>query len=137
MADQVLRTGCLDWPPKGSYFDARPMPVEEIEEHDGLVIRAELPGIDFARDLEVRIRAHLLEIRAERTPPAAHAEETGRRSEFHYGRFWRVLSLPRAAREAEVTASYSGGVLEVRVPLGDDALGDATRVVVEARDGRD
>ena len=138
MPDEVtamapLRTGCLDWPPRGSYFEARPMPVEEIEDADGLVIRADLPGIDCRRDVDVRIHGHVLEIRAERTAPTPCADEVARRSEFRYGRFWRVLSLPSAARESEVAATYTNGVLEVRVPLDEARHLEGTRVVVEAR----
>lgn len=135
MAEHLLRTGCLDWPPHGTYFEARPMPVEEVEDGDGLLIRAELPDIDCRRDLDVRVRGHVLEIRAERTPPAPRAREENRRSEFQYGRLWRVLSLPRAARESEVSATYTNGILEVRVPLGEVIQSEGTRVPVEARPG--
>jgi len=131
MAELPSRTGCLDWPPHGAYFDAPPMRVEEIAYAHDLVIRAELPGIDCRRDVDVRIRGHVLEIRAERTPPA---DDGGtRRSEFQYGRFWRVLTLPRAARESEVVATYTNGILEVRVPLDQVAQGQGTQVVVEPR----
>jgi HSP20 family protein len=40
----------------------------------------------------------------------------GYRSEFHYGRLARSIRLPEGATEAEVTASYKDGILEVRVP---------------------
>jgi HSP20 family molecular chaperone IbpA len=107
------------------------MRIEEIEHPDGLVIRAELPGIDHERDLDVRIRGHVLEIRAERTPEPTSADEH-RRSEFHYGRLWRLLTLPRLARESEVSATYCKGILEVRVPFGEAGPPDATRVAVAA-----
>jgi HSP20 family protein len=133
MAELPLRTGCLDWPPKGSYFDAKPMRVEEIEDDDALVIRAELPGIDYRKDLDVRVRGHVLEIRAERPASTLENDAGARRSEFQYGRFWRVVSLPRAARESEVTASYGDGILEVRVPLDEVRQAEGTRIAVQAR----
>ena len=134
MAERLLRTGCLDWPPRGTYFDAPPMRVEEVEDDDGLVVRAELPGLDCRRDLDVLVRGHLLEIRAERTPKQSEAHERNRRSEFQYGRSWRILSLPRAARESEVVATYGDGILEVRVPLDDIDHPEGTRIAVAPRD---
>jgi len=118
----------LDWSRLDSHYDTQPMRVEETETDGCLIIRAELPGIDCRRELDVRIRNHLLEIRAERTPPGPAARA---RSEFHYGRFWRVLSLPSGARESEAAATYKDGVVEVRVPLEDGEVSDSTRIVVE------
>jgi HSP20 family molecular chaperone IbpA len=134
MAELTLPTDSLDWPRSGTHFEARPMRVEEVEDCERLVVRAELPGIDCRRDLDVRIRGHMLEIRAERRPGTL-AADAQRHSEFEYGRFWRVLTLPRAARESEVNATYPDGILEVRVRLDDVAPNEGTRITVEA--GRD
>jgi HSP20 family molecular chaperone IbpA len=43
------------------------------------------------------------------------------RSEVHYGAFSRILPLPAGVDADEVTATYTDGVLEVRLPLGDTA----------------
>jgi HSP20 family molecular chaperone IbpA len=92
------------------------MRVEEIDEDGFLVIRAELPDIDIEHDLDVQVRNHLLEIRATRTQRNT-ASDRARHTEFTYGRFWRVLTLPDGAREADIDATYKHGILEVRVPL--------------------
>jgi HSP20 family molecular chaperone IbpA len=92
------------------------MRVEEIDEDGFLVIRAELPDIDIEHDLDVQVRNHLLEIRATRTQRIT-ASDSARHTEFSYGRFWRVLTLPDGAREADIDATYKHGILEVRVPL--------------------
>jgi HSP20 family protein len=39
------------------------------------------------------------------------------RSEFHYGSFQRSLTLPPGAMTGNVTATYTDGILEVRVPV--------------------
>jgi hypothetical protein len=39
------------------------------------------------------------------------------RSEFHYGSFSRRVTLPKGAREDQLTATYRDGILEIRVPI--------------------
>jgi len=89
--------------------------VEEFREDGTLVMRADLPGIDPDKDVEVTVSDGMLHIEAER-----HAEEKGEekgyvRRELHYGSLSRSLRLPAGVTEADVTASYKDGVLEVRV----------------------
>lgn len=38
------------------------------------------------------------------------------RRELRYGSFARTLPLPEAVSEADITATYKDGILEVRVP---------------------
>ncbi len=95
------------------------MRVEEFIEDDHLVIRAELPGVNPEKDLEVTVANGMLTIRAER-----HEEKTegdgkrGYRSEFRYGALVRTMPLPAGVAETDVTATYSDGILEVRLPMG-------------------
>jgi HSP20 family protein len=77
------------------------------------VLRAELPGIDPEKDVEVSIENDMLTIRGERRE---ETKEKNRR-EFHYGSFRRTVSLPKGADADKITASYTDGVLEVRVPM--------------------
>jgi HSP20 family protein len=125
-------TDALDWPRLDACFDTHPMRVEELEEDGCFVVRAELPGIEIA-NLDVRIREHALEIRARREQVRSATHHGTRHSEFRYGRYWRMLTLPAGARESEVAASYRDGILEVRVPLGGTSTADETRVPVTTR----
>ena len=91
--------------------------VEEFQEDGTLVLRADLPGIEPDSDVEVTIFDGMLRIEAER-----HAEEKGEakdyvRRELRYGLMSRSLPLPVGAAEADVTATYKNGVLEVRIPV--------------------
>lgn len=93
------------------------IPVEEFREDGTLVMRADLPGIDPDKDVEVTVSDGMLRIEAER-----HAEEKGEekgyvRQELRYGSLSRSLALPVGVVEADVTATYKDGVLEVRVPV--------------------
>ncbi len=107
--------------------------VEEISEHGAHVIRAELPGIDPDRDVEISVHDGMLHIAGSRTERSEEKGRTSYRSEFRYGRFERVLPLPAGTRGKDVTATYKDGVLEVRVPLESSAR-EAAKVPVQRAD---
>ncbi|GAA1411887.1 Hsp20/alpha crystallin family protein [Catellatospora coxensis] len=76
-------------------------------------IRAELPGLDPEKDIQVSCDNGVLSIHAER-----RVEDRGRtRSEFRYGMFTRSVRLPGNADVSAIRAGYDKGVLEVTVPL--------------------
>jgi HSP20 family protein len=129
MAEQ--RGHWSEWPAHGTPFHTRPMRVEEVEEDGCLVIRAELPGVDVEHDRGVEVRDHLLDLKASRAERETASSKGARHSEFRYGRFWRVLTLPHGAREADIEARYKDGILEVRVPLTDSAPVATRRIAVK------
>lgn len=86
--------------------------IEEYDEDGQHVVRADIPGIDPEKDLEVKIEHGMLHVRGERRSE----EHDGHRSEIRYGSFERVLGLPPGTSASEVTADYRDGVLTVRMP---------------------
>lgn len=107
-----------DWPAWAIFGDDADMKVEEFTEKDHVVIRAELPGIDPERDVDITVTDHTLTIRAERRKEEKVEEKDGYRSEFVYGSFMRSMPLPMGATEDDIKATYRDGILEVRVPVG-------------------
>src|SRR5262245_64466871 len=108
----------IDWPALSTTRDAEHMlRVEEYVDDGKLVVRAEMPGIDPEKDVHVQLHDHTLEIRAERREELKSEEKGVRRSEFRYGSFFRTIAMPESAKESDVDASYSDGILEIRVPL--------------------
>jgi HSP20 family molecular chaperone IbpA len=98
-----------------------PMRVEDYVKDGRYVVRAELPGIDPEKDLEVTVSKGVLTISANR-----HEETEGKhRSEFRYGAFARSIALPAGADEERIQASYDLGVLEVVVSIKDQEAGKA------------
>jgi HSP20 family protein len=91
--------------------------VEEYRDGDTLVVKAEIPGIDPDKDVEITVSDGMLQIRAEREEKTETTEKAGYRSEFRYGSFARSVALPRGVKAEDVAASYKDGVLEVRVPI--------------------
>ena len=93
--------------------------VEEFVEDKTLVVRAELPGIDPEKDVDISVADGSLVIRAEKEETSEKKDKDSYRSEFHYGSFVRAIALPSGVDEAQIVASYRDGVLEVRVPMGE------------------
>ena len=96
---------------------------------DRYVIRAELPGLDPEKDIEVTVEGRTLTIRAER-----RQEDSGPyRSEFRYGSLTRLVRLPARVDPQDVTARYERGVLEVSVPVRE-VKPEGIRVAIEEAD---
>lgn len=92
---------------------SQPIRIEDRREEDRYVVRAELPGIDPNKDVEITVEHGVLTVSAERREESS---EKGR-SEFRYGSFRRSVTLPPGAQEDDVRARYQDGILEVTVPI--------------------
>ncbi|WP_324787761.1 Hsp20/alpha crystallin family protein [Streptomyces sp. H51] len=96
--------------------------IEEQIKDGAYVLRAELPGIDPGKEVEITVAEDVLTLRAERSE-----EETGKHhSEFRYGTFTRSVRLPAGAKGDEATAEYKDGVLTVTVPVPEKAADTRT-----------
>ncbi|TFC43147.1 Hsp20/alpha crystallin family protein [Cryobacterium sp. TMT1-21] len=102
-------------------WDTPTMRVEEFRDGNSLVIKAEMPGIDPEKDVDISVSEGVLHIQAQREEKSEYKGKDGYRSEFRYGSFLRDIALPRGCKEEEVTASYRDGMLEVRVPVPEQA----------------
>lgn len=91
--------------------------VEEFHEGDVLVVRAELPGIDPDKDVEITTEGGVAKIHAHREEQSESKEEQGYRSEFHYGEFVREVSLPSGTKPEDVKATYKDGIPRGPHPL--------------------
>jgi len=131
---RALFPGLIDWlespwagPPQ--FTAAQSFRVEEMARDNRYVIRAELPGLDPERDIEVTVEGRTLTIHAER-----RQEDSGpHRSEFRYGSLTRLVRLPAKVDAKDVTARYERGVLEVSVPIRE-VKPEGIPIVVEKAD---
>ncbi len=73
-------------PPVGAHL----IRLEDEMQDDHYLLRAELPGIDPAKDVDITVQDGELFIKAERS----EKKESKGRSEFSYGSFTRSVSLP-------------------------------------------
>ncbi len=94
----------------------------EDEMQDGhYLLRAELPGVDPAKDVDITVRDGQLIIKAERS----EKKESKGRSEFTYGSFTRSVTLPAGANEDDIKATYDKGILTVDVAVPEQAAAAA------------
>jgi HSP20 family molecular chaperone IbpA len=96
-------------------FDTNVMRLEDEMKDGRYVVRAEMPGIDPAKDVEITVRDGQLTIKAERS----EKKEFNGRSEFSYGSFARTVSLPTGADEDNIEATYDKGILTVSVAVSE------------------
>ena len=79
------------WPPFGALgWPFRDIKVEEFIDGDHLVIRAELPGVDPDRDIDVSVDNGVLTIAAERQESTREKLEKGYRRDLTRGGFCRI-----------------------------------------------
>lgn len=123
--------GDVGWPFGDTATGAAPIRVEEVVENDQVVVRAEIPGVDPDKDIEVTVDQGILRIRAERRESAEDRTGQGWRSEFRYGSFLREVALPPGTSTEVVSASYRDGILEVRLPA--PVKGSAARRIAVER----
>lgn len=102
--------------------------VDEFREDGALVVRAELPGIDPEKDVELTVCDGMLCIEAERREEEKTEEKGFVRHELRRGSFSRMLPLPDGVSDADIKASYKDGILEIRVPAPEPA--PATKIPI-------
>jgi HSP20 family protein len=105
------------WASTSPWFAEYGIRVEEYRANGALVIRAELPGIDPAKDVDVTVSDGALHIKAERHEEEKTEKKGYRRRELRYGSFTRTLPLPEGVSTSDVTAGYKDGILEIRLPV--------------------
>ena len=134
MAGNILRRTGIDVPePVRRFFegDLGSWPrVEEYREGGSLVVRAEVPGIDPHRDVDIALVGNQLQLNVRHEEKSEHRDKEGYRSEFRYGTFSRTVTLPAAVDQNDVRASYNDGVLEVRVPVPEESEAGSRKIPI-------
>jgi HSP20 family protein len=107
-------------PSSATSYGAWSPAVDIFERADGLVIRAEIPGVS-KDDIDVRIENNVLTLHGERRREDGFDEAAAHRLERIYGSFTRSFSLPTSVDAAKIAASYRDGVLEIVLPKAEEA----------------
>jgi HSP20 family protein len=75
-------------------------------------LRADIPGVDPARDIRIWLSGDMLRVEVTRVP----VRDDQVRSEFHYGRSAGAVDLPRHVDPRRLSATYNRGVLRIASP---------------------
>ena len=89
-------------------------PVNISEDHDHILVRAELPGVQPA-DLSITLQDNSLVLRGERKIPAEDKQVNYHRRERESGFFRRIVALPAAVQGGKAEASCNDGILTVMI----------------------
>lgn len=106
------------WPTMGWGFD-----VDDRENE--IVVSADAPGFE-PDDFSIEVVGDSLVLKAERK----EEEEKGNGYHYRRGRLYRRVNLPHGIDADKIDAHYHNGVLEVRVPKGEEAKGK--RIMVKS-----
>ena len=85
-------------------------PVEISVNEDSVELKIELPGVDI-KDIDVEVSKQMVAINGQREC-ATEVEN----SEFYYGKFSRLITLPVEVQNSQVTANYQDGILYLTLP---------------------
>jgi len=99
---------------------ARPsaMPMDAWREGDEFVVEFDLPGVD-PKSVDLDVERNVLTVKAER--PALNGNQELLAAERPRGVFSRQLILGDNLDTDKVQASYSSGVLALRIPVAEKA----------------
>lgn len=107
------------------------VPAAEIQEtEDAIHLKIELPGIE-AKDLDVQVTENAVYISGERKSETKTEEKGVTRSEFHYGKFQRVIPLSARIQNTKVTVDYKDGILNLILPKTEQEKNKVVKVNLE------
>jgi HSP20 family protein len=94
-------------------------PMDLVEAEDHFVLKADLPGLSES-DVNIEVQDGTLTISGERKAEHEQREKGWYRIERSFGSFNRSLTLPDGLDPERIEASFSEGVLEVRIPKPEE-----------------
>ena len=101
---------------RGEVTAAAWAPAVDIKEEDGAyVVHADIPGVD-PKNIELNMENGVLTLRGERKSEVKEEKDNYHRIERVTGSFYRRFTLPDTADSDNISAKYTNGVLEVRIP---------------------
>ncbi len=107
------------------------VPAAEMEvTQEAIHLKLEVPGIE-AKDLDVQVTENAVSISGERREETKTEENGVTKSEFHYGKFHRVIPLPARIQNTQVQAEYKDGILSLTLPKSEEEKNKVVKVNLE------
>jgi HSP20 family protein len=104
--------------------------VDIKEEKDCFLVIADVPGVK-KEDIDISLESHVLTLKGERQFEKTEQHQGYTRRERTQGQFYRRFSLPQTADDAKITARYTHGVLEIRIPKREAATEKKIEISIE------
>jgi HSP20 family protein len=120
------------WPPSGMQVRSHDVSVDVADYDDSVVVMADLPGYE-REEIDLTIDGDRLSIAASRTRESESGDAAGEyvRRERRSESVRRSVTLPAAVDESAASATYTNGVLTVRLPKLETDEHDSHRIDVE------
>ena len=103
--------------------------VEMTQSDEEVIIKLEVPGIE-AKDIDIEVTEDYVSISGERKQENREEKEGMTRSEFHYGKFQRVIPLPVKVDKTNTTADYKDGILNLKLPKAEEEKNKVVKVQI-------
>ena len=100
-----------------------PVRIEEHTDDKHYTLRAEVPGVDPAKDVTVTYHDGVLRLQIRRTDVRKDKTHT----EFSYGTYDRTVPMSTGIEEDSIRASYQDGILEISAKVSAD--GESHRAI--------
>ena len=128
--EELLSVGDSDW--MGLHgLGGRWTPAVELEETETeLVLKAEIPGIE-AQELEVEVGEERVTISGEHKHKKRSEDKNYFHSEFHYGKFERVVPLPIPIKTDEIKSEFKQGILTLTLPKVEEVPKKVVKINLE------
>jgi HSP20 family protein len=97
---------------------------------EAIHLKLEVPGIE-AKNLDVQVTQNAVSISGERKEETKTEEKGVTKSEFHYGKFQRVIPLPARIQNTQVQAEYKDGILSLTLPKSEKEKNKVVKVNLE------
>jgi HSP20 family protein len=116
------------------FHDFSQVPVAELSEtEDVIYLKLEVSGIK-ASDLDIQVSRDSIYVSGERTKEFLADEKSVTRSEFHYGKFQRIIPLPAKIQNTNVKAEYKNGILNLTLPKAESEKNKVVKVNLQKAD---
>ena len=92
-----------------------------------VALSLEAPGMN-SEDLDIQVTADTVSVSGERKEKTVTEEKGMSQTEFHYGRFQRVIPLPTRIQNNNVEAEYKDGILKLVMPKAEEEKNKIVKV---------
>ena len=94
--------------------------IDVMRENGSLVVRADIPGIK-PEEVKIEVEDDILTVSGEHEEHTETKDKHYMRRERRYGSFRRSMALPGGVDAKKIKASTHDGVVEVTIPLPEEA----------------
>jgi HSP20 family protein len=124
LQDEINRLFDLSFEKKpvvSGIYSGTDYPVVDVFDNDNeIVVRADIPGVEKDK-IEISVTEDALTIKGCKEGSKEDKEKNYYRSERSYGCFQRAIGLPSEVEHDKINATYTDGVLEVKLPKAEKA----------------